>query len=251
MYFEVGKRLYSNVNILDYMELGRVVEEEFTRNEELLWIRERGIENVAKIESGGEIVFLQKRNRVNNSIWNYSGPGFQMFSALLNYYHTVNGELPSMENIRHILGRTTTSSRWSYRPDKAGMQRAIKVNIAVMEDEKVVENDKGKTVRVGSYMGGLNYCGFIEDGNLVIFTNPDKGDVKEFEYGYENREGYHEIEGNWTREAIIDTEDALRIMKVIYFHARDKSPLEDIYKFAQKTYSKQNDEPESSKPETN
>jgi len=219
------------------MGLGNVVEEEFTLRGELTWIRESGVENVARREQSLDLVFIQKRDGKSHSIWNISEPGFQMFSALLNYYHTITGELPPIEDVQHVLDQHTKSKKSGFPVDKFGMRNAVEENIVEIKDGKVVSTLENRTLSIGFYEDGLKYEGFIENRNLVIFT--DQGTKPEFELGIKKVDGeYRKIEGNWTREAIIDTEDALRIMKVVYFHARDKTPLEDIYRFAQDTYSK-------------
>lgn len=202
-----------------------VTRERFDRNDGLVWRRGALETNVYQAQ-GFDIVAVQKRRgKPQRSVWNYSEPGFYLFACMLNYHRRTVGNLPPVEELQHVLGNRSGFYAEGYRVEDSHVMLEVDANVSECTDGAVLHDQDKRPLFVGSYMSDINYLGFMEGTRFVIASNIAEGaDVKLI-----TRTPERDFERRLRREIILEPDDAMRVMKTIYYFAGDKKGLEKVY----------------------
>lgn len=199
--------------------------ERFNQDEGLTW--ERGAVRTRIFQAQGfDIVITQKkRGQPQHSVWMYSEPGYFLFASMLNYHRTVVGDLPPVEELQHVLGNRSGFYAEGYPVEDSAVMSELNADMAECVEGIVLREGTKRPLFVGAYRGEVSYSGVKEEDKFVIASFPSQtSDIKVV-----TRTPERDIERPMRREVVLHPDDAMRVMKTIYFFAGDKKGLEGVY----------------------
>jgi hypothetical protein len=216
------------------MTIDKVVKEGADRYRGFAWTRESGITTGVFQDQGIDIILYQEDGKKKSFMRCYSEPGFALFASLLNYHRHIYGSLPPLEDIQHLQGEMAPHYGEGYDPSFNFMEELIDMDVPELKDKKAVYPDGQGLLITGGGMGGLMYCGFLEGEKLVIASSQGSGE-SEFEVGVMIDGDFKKTyTADWERIIFLQPDDALRVMKIIYYHAANKKYLDRVYDHAKR-----------------
>jgi hypothetical protein len=108
--------------------------------------------------------------------------------------------MPDLKEIQHLKGQQFQHEWNSTHFSEMSLMSII---------EQDVPREPSTDLVVGAYMGGLIYCGHCRDEEFVIST-------------FHGRTGFEE-------EVTLNPDDALRVLKSIYYYSGNKDFLDRVY----------------------
>lgn len=211
------------------MVIGEVHEEPFDEME-FHWSRlllNKTVETTVTQVQGCDLFIAQKRGKKECSLDFYSDPGFALFAALLNYHRSLYRELPYLREIQHIQ-RIASGTR--HQTDEGDLELLIakaEGSIPQRQGNVVYSQNPPHHMVVGQYMGGVPYFGF-RDGDCFTIAMPVQ-ERPEVEIHFMTPTGATVEKYPCKRKIRLEPDDALRVLKAIYFFASNKDLLDRLY----------------------
>jgi hypothetical protein len=204
------------------------IEEQLQPEREFQWERDDVLTKVYNSDDG-DFVIEQRRSGETHAVSHYRDQGTMLFAAAMMYHIEMHGSPPTLEVINNIQRHTTPHHK---KEDDGDMSKRYFVGKKVPQcvDGTVTLTLDETFITDSGYDAAQNpYQVFREGDDLVIGRGTKTGEESEF--GFKNGGNGEQIHADlqWKRQIILPKEDALRLLKGIYYFASDKETLHDVH----------------------